>query len=181
MLDILGGRMEKARPGRAPFPFHHPEQYSFGLQIQTLPLGQSLAVKPPSLLGCRLSVPLGRGLTTLSAEGPYPHLLSLHCGRGPLHGCHLGSQSQHQGPFQPSSVQITHQILLPTRPRDPHNQRQWKEVYHLYTQGINKGGCKLCRAQGFAAPGGRPSYSKPTGKRRGGEVSKFGLELEGRA
>lgn len=39
------------------------EQFSFSLQVQTLPLGQGLALKPPSFLGCHLSVPLGKDLT----------------------------------------------------------------------------------------------------------------------
>lgn len=63
-----GAEMEKASPGRAPFPIHYPEQFSFGLQVQTLPLGQSLALKPPSFLGYHLSVLLGKGLTPTSSH-----------------------------------------------------------------------------------------------------------------
>lgn len=58
-----GEEMEKASPGRAPFPIHYLEQFSFGLKVQTLPLGQSLALRSPSFLGYQLSVPLGKGLT----------------------------------------------------------------------------------------------------------------------
>lgn len=68
MLDILGrelgggAEMEKASPGTAPFP-SITEQFSFSLQVQTLPLSQGLALKPPSFLGWHLRVPLGKGLT----------------------------------------------------------------------------------------------------------------------